>query len=317
MQTEKRPSDLRVRDWLLTVPADGDKGVSREELASALDSYSAYVGQLEKSETGYLHWQLYLSHAEPIRFQTLKRKLPTAHLEPRRGTPRQAVAYVTKQDTRVPGETPLVKGEINLKEAQGKRSDLDELREEILNGTDSLASVLASNTTAWRYSRHVRELIAARDALRWGTQNRDVQVKVFYGRTGTGKTSSVLASNLASDVCRVTGYGSGAFDGYSGHPVLALDEFRGQIPVSLLLTLCDPYPVKLPARYEDKQAAFSTLYLLSNVPPWEWYPGEPEEVKKALARRFSEVRCFTAPGKSRLVKPEKVLERMLDSKLAS
>ncbi|WP_445293067.1 hypothetical protein [Corynebacterium sp. KPL2825] len=50
-----------------------------------------------KGKSGYLHWQIYLSHDQPIRFSTLKNKLPTAHLEPRRGTAREAVAYVTKE----------------------------------------------------------------------------------------------------------------------------------------------------------------------------------------------------------------------------
>lgn len=72
MSTDQNRSDQRTRDWLLTIPADEDKGVSRDEVESKLASYSAYIGQLEKGKSSYLHWQIYLSHDRPIRFSTLK-----------------------------------------------------------------------------------------------------------------------------------------------------------------------------------------------------------------------------------------------------
>lgn len=317
MSTDQTPSDQRTRDWMLTMPADGDKGVSRHEVESKLASYSAYIGQLEKGKSGYLHWQIYLSHDQPIRFSTLKNKLPTAHFEPRRGTVRQAVDYATKEKTRVKGELPLVKGEINFKENQGQRSDLEELRKEIMASNCKLSSLLASNENAWKFERQCRTLIEARNAQKWGREMRDIQVKCFFGATGTGKTRAALESADWSDIYRATHYNSGAFDGYDAHDVLVLDEFRGQLPVSQLLTMTDPYPCKLPARYADKQAAYTSLYLLSNDGPWDWYPSAKEETKRAICRRFSEVREFTAVGESRVLEKEEVIERMLGSKLAS
>ena len=130
--------------------------------------------------------------------------------------------------------------------------------------------------------------------------------------------STPLYSSAASDVYkRQTHYNSGAFDGYDAHDVLILDEFRGQLAVSQLLTMSDPYPCKLATRYADRQAAYTSLYLLSNDGPWDWYPSATEETKRALCRRFPEVREFTSVGKSRVLEKEEVLERMLDSKLAS
>ena len=317
MSTEQNQPEQRKRDWLLTIPADGDKGVSRDEVESKLASYSAYIGQLEKGKSGYLHWQMYISHDQPIRFSTLKNKLPTAHLEPRRGTVREAVAYVTKEKTRVQGTLPLAKGEINFKESQGQRSDLEELREEIMSSNCKLSSLLASNESAWRFERQCRALIEARNAQKWGREMRYIQVKCFFGATGTGKTRSALESADWDDIYRVTHYNNGAFDGYDAHSTLVLDEYRGQLPVSQLLTMSDPYPHKLPARYADRQAAYTNLYLLSNDAPWDWYPSAKEETKRALCRRFTEVREFTSLGESRVLEKEEVLERMLGSKLAS
>lgn len=317
MEQEKTPSTLRKRDWFISCPADGKSGVSREEITSKLASYDSYVGQLERGKDGYLHWQVYLSHAQPIRFSTLKNALPTAHFEPRRGTVRQAVDYVTKEKTRVKGELPLAKGEIDFKESQGQRSDLEELREEIMSSNCKLSSLLASNESAWKFERQCRALIEARNAETWGRKMRDIQVKCFFGATGTGKTRSALESADWADIYRATHYNTGAFDGYDAHDVLVLDEFRGQLPVSQLLTMSDPYPCKLPARYADRQAAYTSLYLLSNDGPWDWYPSAKEETKRALCRRFTEVREFTSLGESRVLEKEEVLERMIGSKLAS
>lgn len=285
---KKRVTDTRHRRWFLTVPAEGDKGVNRDELEQALEPYSAYLGQLEQGEGGteYRHWQLVLVHGEPIRFSTLKKKLPTAHVEPVRDLP-ASLAYVQKEDTRVEDEKPLVKGEISPGPGQGHRSDLDALRRRILDGQETVDQLILSDSGAWRHSRLVGDLVSARDRARLGEGMRDVQVRVVFGATGTGKTSAVLdgLQSLGS-VCRVTHWGSGAFDGYDGQASLVLDEFNGQPPIEELLTWLDRYPVALPARYRPRQAAFVRVVLCANAPPWDWYRYAPKAQRAALARRL-------------------------------
>lgn len=285
---KKRGTDSRHRRWILTVPAAGEKGVNRDEIEQALEPYDAYLGQLEQGEGGssYRHWQLVLVHSEPIRFSTLKKKLPTAHVEPVRDL-RASLAYVQKEDTRVNDEKPLVKGEISPGPGQGHRSDLDALRTRILAGQETADELILSDSGAWRHSRLVGDLVSARDRHRQEGKLRDVQVRVVFGDTGTGKTRATLdgLQSLGS-VCRVTNWGPGAFDGYDGQDSLFLDEFAGQPPISELLTWLDTYPVALPARYRARQAAFVRVVLCSNAPPWTWYPWAPQAQRAALARRL-------------------------------
>lgn len=227
----------------------------------------------------------------------------------------QAVTYVTKKDTRVPGEHPLAKGEITLSE-QGKRSDLEELREIILAGSMSLDELIIDHPLAASYTRMCQALIRARDAKKWKNELRlDLRVTVIFGETGTGKTRTLYQDNQFKDVCRVTHYGSGKFDHYSGHSILALDEFAGQIPIQELLTLCDIYPLELPARYEDKIAAYQDVYILSNTPPWEWYDCKVS-LKKALSRRFTEVIRLDEKGQPVHLELDVVKEKMIASKLS-
>ena len=174
---KKRVTDTRHRRWILTVPAEGEKGVSRDELQQALAPYESFLGQLEQGEGGssYRHWQLVLVHSEPIRFSTLKKKLPTAHVEPVRDL-RASLAYVQKDDTRVEGEKPLVKGDIRPGPGQGHRSDLDALRTRILQGQETADDLILSDASAWRHSRLVGDLVGARDRRRQEGKLRDVQV---------------------------------------------------------------------------------------------------------------------------------------------
>lgn len=276
----------RSRRWMLTVPADGEKGVSRAELEDALEPYASYLGQMERAESGYLHWQVLLVHAEPIRFSTLKRKLPTAHLETARDLAK-CVAYVQKPDTRVEDEPPLVKGLIEVGPGQGHRSDLDDLRARILDGQETVDDLLMGDVTAWRHGRMTSDLVAARDRARLGSGTRDVQVRVIYGDTGTGKTSAAIRGLQAlGSVCRVTHWGPGNFDGYDGQDSIIFDEFAGQPPLSALLTWLDRYPVDLPARYRARPAAYSRVVLCTNTEPWAWYEHAPRAQRAALARRL-------------------------------
>lgn len=281
--------NTRHRRWFLTVPAEGEKGVSRDELEQALEPYDAFLGQLEqgKGTNQYRHWQLILVHPEPVRFSTLRRKLPTAHLEPVRDL-RASLAYVQKEDTRVRDEPPLVKGKISPGPGQGHRSDLDTLRSRILDGQETADELILSDTGAWRHSRLVGDLVSARDRSRQEGKLRDVQVRVVFGDTGTGKTSAALTGLQAlGSVCRVTHWGgAGTFDGYDGQDSLVLDEFAGQPPLTELLTWLDVFPVTLDARYRARQAAFVRVVLCSNAPPWTWYPWAPKAQRAALARRL-------------------------------
>lgn len=279
----------RSRRWMLTVPAEGEKGVSRTEIEDALEPYASYLGQMEQGEGGYLHWQVLVVHDQPIRFSTLKRKLPTAHLETARDLVK-CVAYVQKEDTRVEDERPLVKGVIEAGPGQGHRSDLDDLRARILDGQETVDDLLMGDTTAWRHGRMTADLVAARDRARLGAGTRNVEVRVIFGDTGTGKTSAAIEGLQAlGSVCRVTHWGAGAFDGYDGQDGIIFDEFAGQPSLSELLTWLDVYPVDLPARYRSRPAGYERVVLCTNTPPWNWYRHAPKVQRAALARRLDVV----------------------------
>lgn len=291
--------DTRSRSWMVTVSADK---MTQSEVEEALSEYT-YIGQKEKGtqggEQGYEHYQIYIENPEPIRFSTLKKKLPTAHLEVRKKSRIDCYNYVTKSETSI-GQ-PFGHGDIILTEEKGKRNDILLIREMIDNG-DSLEEIESAFPVQFFTMRKAIET-AYNDRLRRQMRKRrrtDLKVIYICGRTGTGKTSYVLDKHGDENVYIMSDYPQGysekeKFDGYNGEKVVLFDEFRSNIPLSRMLRYLDVYYCELPARYNVKIAEYTTVYITSNWKLGEQYPkvkAEHPQDWAAFSRRITEVYNF-------------------------
>ncbi|MSS84178.1 hypothetical protein FYJ24_05230 [Actinomycetaceae bacterium WB03_NA08] len=235
--------------------------------------YGGVVGQLEEgTDTGYRHFQVYVEHTSPIKFTTLRNKFPKGHFEPRRGSKRQAYEYVTKEDSRVVGEDAchIETGSIDLKDNQGKRSDLVVFHDAIMEQGMSAQEVMREYPGAYRYASNLEALQNARDQEHFSTQMRDIEVTYIHGAPGVGKTRYVFDKYDPARVYRVTDY-KHPFDAYHGQDVLVLDEFDSQINFDLLMNVLDRYPLELPARYRNKWAGYTKVVIISNLPLADQY----------------------------------------------
>ena len=110
-------------------------------------------------------------------------------------------------------------------------------------------------------------LVLERDRASW----RDVKVTYISGTTGDGKTRYVCQKYGYKNVFRVMNYHSGAFDNYNGQDVILFEEFRGGtksgFKLEQMLNFIDGHPCELPARYADKFAKYSKVYICTN---WEF-----------------------------------------------
>lgn len=265
------------RGWILTLPsADYPQDVVERGL-----SKWPFVGQLESgAETGFEHWQVYIESASPIRFTTLKNLFPKGHFEARKGTKEQAFEYVTKEETSL--GVRIQSGTIEVASKQGKRSDLDQIHDLIINDGLSAAEVLLQMPSALRYSSHMEKLQEARDNQNLSSKQRDVKAYYLHGGTGVGKSSGLIAFYGAENVYRVSSY-EHPFDSYRNQQVLILDEFDGNVPFELLLNLLDRYPLLLPARYRDRYAAVTEVWLVSNLPLNRFY----EDIRRMQPQRWA------------------------------
>lgn len=265
MSKNKDKTDSRERGWIVTLPANT---YDKEQVEEGLKNYS-YLGQLERgtglteaSPEGYLHWQIYIENDECIRFSTLKNKFPKGHFEVRKGTKQQAFDYVSKSDSAQ--GVVIYNGQMNLEESNpGRRSDLERFADLVKDGV-RVIDLVRSDSRAVRYVRMLEDLQQKEDAVRNAELGwRPVKVTYLSGPTRVGKSSGVIGSYERGSVFRVTDYAH-PFDGYSGQKVLILDEFSGQIPFSQMLNVLDGLVTELSARYNNKWAAYDTVWVISN-----------------------------------------------------
>ncbi|AGA18265.1 hypothetical protein [uncultured marine virus] len=121
------------------------------------EGYFTYlvVGE-ETGESGTDHLQGYGELKKRTRLGAIKRfsnDFKRAHVESRRGTGEQAAVYCKKDDAwREWGEMKL--------SAQGKRSDLDKLREMVGEGEYNMLNIMNDCDAAFKYPQAVRTYVA-------------------------------------------------------------------------------------------------------------------------------------------------------------
>ena len=119
---------------------------------------------------------------------------------------------------------------------------------------------------------------------------RRESVDVYYieGPTGIGKTYGIF--ERFPDAYRPIVSGDKVwFDGYDGQETLLLDELRGNIKMSMLLQLLDPYPLKVEVKGGMVPAKWKRVFITTNTPPEKWYPhlsAEDPRTFSALLRRI-------------------------------
>lgn len=253
---------------------------------------------------GTPHTHIYVTFSSRVRFSTIKKHFPEAHIEPAKGSVKSNIEYVKKSgkwkesdkaDTRIEGTfeewgTPPTQ--------KGRNMDMQELYD-LINEGYSNADIIALNND---YILNIEKLDKVRTILLTEKYKglRRLNLKVIYisGATGTGKTRGVLDTHGDANVYRVSDY-KHPFDLYACQNVLVLDEYRSQLAISNLLQYCDIYPIELPARYANKYACYETVYIVSNWKLEDQYrevQQDNPESWQAFLRRIHEVRTYAEDG---------------------
>lgn len=299
--------DSRHRKYLLTINNPGE-GWTHEKIKAGLEKLSLRywcmadeIGQ--KEHTPHTHIFL-VSNISAIRFSTIKKLFPTAHIDPAQGTSEENRNYILKvgkwadsekSETTV-SDTFEEWGELPI-ERPGIRTDLEILYEYIKDGLSNF-EILEQDPN---YMLNLERIERARQAVReqqYRDTFRKLETVYIWGKTGTGKTRSVMEKYGYSGVYRVTDYAH-PFDSYMGEDVLLLDEYHSNFKVRDLLNYLDGYPLNLPCRYANRVACYTKIYIISNLCLTQQYPetqAESPEVYNALLRRIHKVVHYTGVG---------------------
>ncbi len=273
------------RNWSFTINQNDDPVMDPKTingLFSETGEVKYLVFQLEKGElTGYRHYQGFISYRNAISFNTMRNVIASIHVEPVRGNLTHAIEYAKKPLTRING--PF---EFGKEPSQGERSDLFDINLMIEDGS-STQEIRAKHPVQFLlYQNNIKNTINEIKRSKF-MGIRKVLAFYLHGKTGVGKTRFIFDSFEHSSVYRVTDY-TNPFDEYNFEPILVLDEYRGDFSISYMLNLLDIYPMQLKARYNNKTACFSLVFILSNISLDTVYSkikhSEPESYKALLRR---------------------------------
>lgn len=190
--------------------------------------------------TGTPHLQGYVEFKRPTRMKTANRSLGgKCAVKVARGSAEQNIDYCSKED-----EDPVIRGEPLV--GQGSRSDLDDVKSAIIDGTI---------TNQWDLITSVRSFAAfglGSKMLAMMNPPKRVPPKVYwlYGSTGTGKSKaaddfSELQAGKGWRTWRSFDCNFKWFDGYCGQKLAIFDDFRATgIPISRVLRTFDRYPMQ-------------------------------------------------------------------------
>lgn len=296
----------RSRKWLLTINNPKDKGYSHDRVKEILSAFKLIYWCMsdETGAEGTYHTHIFIASNNGIYASKIHNKFNGAHRDIARGTCQQNRDYVfkegkwsnTEKGTTNHRDTHEEWGEMPV-ERQGARNDLADLFDAIKDGLSTFEILQASPQYIMQVDKidRVRQIVLEeQNKNRW----RNVEVCYIWGITGKGKTRGVMEKYGYENVFRVTDYDH-PFDGYKGQDVLLLDEFRSSLPISNMLEYLDGYPVELRARYANKQACFTKVYLVSNIDITEQYRNVQREEPRtwnAFLRRINTIQTYTDTG---------------------
>lgn len=303
-------NNTQSRKWALVINNPLEAGLDHAAIREILYRFSpAYFCMADEiATTGTYHTHIFLFSPSPMRFSTVKNRFSTAHIEKAYGSAKANRAYILKEghwadtdkaETSVSG-TFEEWGDLPA-EKEEEAPEMFKLIQDLRAGKSVMEIIEDNPKLAFR----IREIETLRQAIleeKYSAENRALEVTDLYGASGTGKTRGIFEKHDRKSICRITDYGGRngvRFDAYHCQDVLVLEEFHSQIPISAMLNYLDIYPLTLPARYTDRIACYTKVYITSNIPLEEQYRDIQRyqmETWRAFLRRVQNVIEYLRDG---------------------
>lgn len=309
-------SNSQSRKWSLVINNPKSVGLDHEAIKEILAKFAPqyYCLADEIATTGTEHTHIFILSESPIRFSTMKRRFPLAHIEKTYGSAQENRDYIRKEgkwastdkaETSVPGT--FEEWGYLPSEREEKAPMMAQLIQDIQAGKSTTEIIMENPKLAFR----IKDIDLLRQTLlteKYSREQREIEVTYLYGATGVGKTYGIFQQFPAEDICRITNYrGSNGvnFDAYRCQDVLVFEEYNSQIPIEDMLSYLDVYPLMLPARYNDRVACYTKVFFTSNIPLAQQYRGvqwDRPETWRAFNRRIHNIVEYLPDGTTRIVK---------------
>lgn len=300
-----KASGAQRHAFQLTINNPADHNYSHREIKRLLIEnfktlcYFCLADEIGEQSTYHTH--VFVCFTSRVRFSSVKRRFPEAHIEEALGTVRANIDYIKKRgkwsdsekaETSVAGTfeewgTPPVQ--------KGVRKDYEDLYQMIMSGMSDAEIIAANNDFILQVDKISKARAVIMHEKYKNTRRLDLKVTYVCGPTRLGKTRDILDRYGDGNVCKINTYEKDPFEFYELQDVLCFEEFRSQLRISDMLQYLDVYPVALPSRYSNKIACYHYVYMTSNWPLEKQYSEvqkDSPETWKAFLRRIHEVQVY-------------------------
>jgi len=204
------------------------------------------------------HHQGYVEFAEGITFSTLKQRLPKAKIKEAYKGKEANIKYCSKD-----GNIILERG---TRKEQGKRNDLKEIMEEIIeNPRADLMDIIKKKPDTW--ARNYRAIDILRNLCE-EKRNWVTECIYIWGEAGCGKSRYCIEKGATKVYIDRNGY----FSGYNGEDVVLfddIDEHTFENHRQVFLEMTDRYPYIINVKGGNRNWKPKIIYFTSNYPPEE------------------------------------------------
>lgn len=250
--------------------------IMREKVLT-MEGIQYACGCEELSESGTPHIHIFFFAPGKKRFSVIKKRFPHAHIEAAYGSCLENRDYIEKSgkwedthksDTKVEGS--FWEYGIMPSERAEKEPDMAAIMDMIEDGATT-GEIVKKYPKYALQTKKIDDLQATLRGTMYSELMRDVHVTYILGPDTVDKVSIVYDRHEAKDICRIAYYPENkrlpSFDCYKGQSVMIFDNFIGQIPLDAMRHFLEKYPVMLPARYNDRPACYTDVYIISDIPP--------------------------------------------------
>lgn len=268
--------DTQIKSAQITINNPSEHGYTEEKvteiLAQSRIKYACFCREIGEQGTEHMH--IYVVFRSARRFSTLQRKWVGCHIEKALGSPSDNRDYILKEgkwadtakaETKIEGSFREF-GELPEDSYMSRLGDMEEIIEELKAGS-STADIIESHPKQLMKANNIDAARQTFLAKEYKNKYRNVTVTYIYAPIGVDKTRKIYEQFDAKDICRITNYDrrNMRFDAYHGEDVLVFEEYEEQLPITEMLCYLDGYPLMLPARYNDRVACYTKVFITSRL----------------------------------------------------
>ena len=114
-----------------------------------------------------------------------------------------------------------------------------------------------------------------------GQRHDAPEVLIYYGKTGTGKTSHTWEEFPDAYNVPMPRTGGWWWPLYAGQETIIIDEFAHQFKFHTMLSIIDRYPFDIQEKGANSNFCSKRIIITSNIDPMNWYPGVDWEKRGA------------------------------------